>query len=49
LVAVDSKWRSQVSDTADMARAAHKVRLRAEALTRATFSREKPAELDERR
>ena len=34
LVAVDSKWRSKVSDTAEMARAAKKVRLRAEALTR---------------
>lgn len=34
LVAVDSKWRSQVSDTADMVRAARKVRLRAEGLTR---------------
>ena len=34
LVAIDSKWRSQVSDKADMARAAQKVRLRAEGLTR---------------
>lgn len=34
LVAVDSKWRSQVRDTADMVRAAQKVRLRAEGLTR---------------
>ncbi|MEO5664192.1 MAG: hypothetical protein ABIR39_12990 [Nocardioides sp.] len=34
LVAVDSKWRSQMSDTADMARAAQKVRLRAEGVTR---------------
>lgn len=34
LVAVDSKWRSQISDTADMARAAQKVRLRAEGVTR---------------
>lgn len=34
LVAMDSKWRSQVSDKADMARAAQKVRLRAEGLTR---------------
>lgn len=34
LVAVDSKWRSQINDTADMARAAQKVRLRAEGLTR---------------
>ncbi|WP_210650308.1 hypothetical protein [Nocardioides sp. SYSU D00065] len=34
LVAVDSKWRSQVHDRAEMARAAHRMRLRAEALTR---------------
>lgn len=34
LVAVDSKWRSQANDTVDMARAAQKVRLRAEGLTR---------------
>lgn len=34
LVAIDSKWRSNVSDAADMARAARKVRLRAEGLTR---------------
>ncbi len=34
LVAVDSKWRNTISDPAEMARAAHKVRLRAEALTR---------------
>lgn len=34
LVAVDSKWRSRVNDAAEMARAAQKVRLRAEALTR---------------
>jgi len=34
LVAVDSKWRSQISDTVDMARAAQKVRLRAEGVTR---------------
>ncbi|WP_231252646.1 nuclease-related domain-containing protein [Nocardioides furvisabuli] len=34
LVAVDSKWRSRIDDKADMARAAQKVRLRAEALTR---------------
>jgi hypothetical protein len=34
LVAVDSKWRSAISDTVDMARAAQRVRLRAEALTR---------------
>lgn len=34
LVAVDSKWRSRVDDKAEMARAAQKVRLRAEALTR---------------
>lgn len=34
LVAVDSKWRGQVHDAAEMARAAQKVRLRAEGLTR---------------
>ncbi len=32
LVAIDSKWRNQASDTIDMARAAKKARLRAEAL-----------------
>ncbi|WP_341927088.1 nuclease-related domain-containing protein [Nocardioides psychrotolerans] len=34
LVAIDSKWRSEVRDRDEMARAAQKVRLRAEALTR---------------
>jgi hypothetical protein len=34
LVAVDSKWRSRVADPTDMARAAQRVRLRAEAITR---------------
>ncbi|RYB90070.1 NERD domain-containing protein [Nocardioides glacieisoli] len=34
LVAVDSKWRSQASDTTDMARAATRVRHRAEGVTR---------------
>ena len=34
LVAVDSKWRNRINDAAEMARAAQKVRLRAEALTR---------------
>ena len=34
LVAVDSKWRNRASDTVDMARAADKARLRAEALAR---------------
>lgn len=34
LVAVDSKWRSRINDAADMARAAQRVRLRAEGLTR---------------
>ena len=34
LVAIDSKWRSQANDTVNMARAAQKVRLRAEGLTR---------------
>ena len=34
LVAIDSKWRNRIHDTDDMARAAQKVRLRAEGLTR---------------
>lgn len=34
LVAIDSKWRNKINDTADMARSAQKVRLRAEGLTR---------------
>lgn len=34
LVAVDSKWRNRINDPAGMARAAQKVRLRAEGLTR---------------
>ncbi len=34
LVVIDSKWRNRIHDTADMARAAQKVRLRAEGLTR---------------
>ena len=34
LVAIDSKWRNRIHDTNDMARAAQKVRLRAEGLTR---------------
>lgn len=34
LVAIDSKWRNSVHDKDEMARAAQKVRLRAEALTR---------------
>jgi hypothetical protein len=34
LVAVDSKWRSRINDATEMARAAQKVRLRAEGLTR---------------
>lgn len=34
LVAIDSKWRNRIHDTTDMARAAQKVRLRAEGLTR---------------
>ncbi|MDP9443033.1 MAG: hypothetical protein M3P83_01245 [Actinomycetota bacterium] len=32
LVAIDSKWRNQASDTIDMARAAKNARVRAEAL-----------------
>ncbi|WP_166389735.1 nuclease-related domain-containing protein [Nocardioides ochotonae] len=34
LVAIDSKWRSTIKDATEMARAAQKVRLRAEGLTR---------------
>lgn len=34
LVVIDSKWRNRIHDTAEMARAAQKVRLRAEGLTR---------------
>lgn len=34
LLAVDSKWRTQTNDVADMARAAEKVRMRAEGVTR---------------
>jgi hypothetical protein len=45
LVAVDSKWRNQPtsSDTQDMARAANKARLRAEALTQTLLKRERGA------
>lgn len=34
LVAIDSKWRNEAADTADMARAAHRAKLRAEGLAR---------------
>ncbi|MFC5177498.1 hypothetical protein [Nocardioides taihuensis] len=34
LVAIDSKWRNKINDTAEMARSAQKARLRAEGLTR---------------
>lgn len=34
LIAIDSKWRNQIHDREEMARAARKVRLRAEAFTR---------------
>ncbi|GAA2150297.1 hypothetical protein GCM10009844_31070 [Nocardioides koreensis] len=43
LVAIDSKWRNRASDTADMARAASKAKLRAEALTRTLWKRDKGA------
>lgn len=41
LVAVDSKWRNRASDTIGMARAASKAKLRAEALTRSLWKRDK--------
>jgi hypothetical protein len=40
LVAIDSKWRNEVNDTAAMARAAHRVRLRAEGLARTVLKAE---------
>ena len=43
LVAVDSKWRNQASDTTDMARAARKARLRAEALAKTLLKGERGA------
>lgn len=43
LVAIDSKWRNDASDTVDMAQAAHRVRLRAEALARTVLKAERGA------
>jgi hypothetical protein len=43
LIAVDSKWRNQTSDTAAMAKAANKARLRAEALTQTLLTKERAA------
>lgn len=43
LVAVDSKWRNQASDTIDMARAANKARLRAEGLAQTLLRSERGA------
>jgi hypothetical protein len=43
LVAIDSKWRSQAHDTADMARDARKVKLRAEALAGSLLKAERSA------
>lgn len=43
LVAVDSKWRSDAGDTVDMARAAKRAGLRAEALARTLISTERRA------
>ena len=39
LVAIDTKWRNCADDTLDMARAAHRVSVRAEALTRSLLTR----------
>lgn len=43
LVAIDSKWRNDANDTVDMAQAAHRVRLRAEALARTVLKTERGA------
>lgn len=43
LVAIDSKWRNDANDTVDMAQAAHRVRLRAEALARTVLKAERGA------
>jgi hypothetical protein len=43
LVAVDSKWRYQATDTVDMARAANKARLRAEALAQSLLKGDRSA------
>ena len=43
LVAVDSKWRNQASDTIDMAKAANKARLRAEGLAQTLLKSDRGA------
>jgi hypothetical protein len=43
LVAIDSKWRNQASDTIDMARAAHRARVRAEGLAQTLLQSERRA------
>ena len=42
LVAIDSKWRNEAADTADMARAAHRAKLRAEGLARTLLEERLP-------
>jgi hypothetical protein len=43
LVAIDSKWRNEATDTVDMAQAAHRVRLRAEGVARTVLKAERGA------
>ena len=43
LVAIDSKWRNDATDTSHMAQAAHRARLRAEGLTRSLFTSDRSA------
>jgi hypothetical protein len=43
LVAIDTKWRTEAHDVLDMARAAHRVKSRAEALARTLLTRERGA------
>jgi hypothetical protein len=43
LIVIDSKWRNRATDTIDMARAAHRARLRAEALADSVLPRERRA------
>ncbi len=43
LVAIDSKWRSDAADRMQMAKDAHRARIRAEALTRSLFEQERSA------
>jgi hypothetical protein len=43
LVAIDSKWRNEATDTLDMAQAAHRVQIRAEGLTRTVLKTERGA------